>query len=277
MSITIVASPHGGFGNRIRVLCSICHYADVHGCEVQHLWDGQPYVCAYPHIQRVHSRGFSYFFEDRIPIYKKSDTSPTICYSEWLPSTTGWWKHQNYGQIKLGCSRIESYKNIPKSPTQTMLIEISLRIHPMTAKESHAIYKKYFVPREIFVKQVPSLPENTIGISIRRGEFLAFFPGSAVDTKILHTWLKSFTQPVVLFSEDRAFLKDIRATLVHPVVCEFESTVSVPEDRAFLEFLTLSKCSHIYGTQHSSFAEEAALYGHVPYTAITNECLRGSS
>jgi len=274
MSIIIVASPHGGFGNRIRVLCSICYYADIHGCEVQHLWDGQSYLCAYPHIQRVHNRGFAYFFEDRIPTHIKSPTSPTICYSEWLPSSTGWWKHQNYGQTQLGCSRIESYKHIPNTPTQTMLIETSLRILPMTASESHAIYKKYFIPRAIFTNQLPSLPENTIGISIRRGEFLAFFPGSAVDTTILYRWLRSFTQPVVLFSEDRAFLKDIRAALLHPIICEFESTVSVLEDRAFLEFLTLSKCSHIYGTQYSSFAEEAALYGKVSYTAITNELLK---
>jgi len=98
-----------------------------------------------------------------------------------------------------------------------------------------------------------------------------------VAVEALHAWLRSFETPVVLFSEDKEFLRTARTHLTCPVVCAFESFEQPPEDLAFFEFLTLAKCAHIYGTARSSFAEEAALFGNVPYTPITTSLLSASS
>jgi len=273
----MIVSPHGGFGNRIRVLCSACHYAELYTCQLEHLWDGGPFICSYPHIQQVHNRGFSYFFQPKLSQHLSSSEHPELCYSEWTPSVNGWWKHQNYGQTRLKCAIVKPLHTLPMPPTNSFLIETTLRILPMTPAESHRIYSLYFTPQERFTCQVPILPESTIGISVRRSEFLHFFPEANVGLEVLHTWLSSFTQPIVLFSEDKAFLRNARTLLVNPVTCTFESYEHVPEDRAFLEFLTLAKCSHIYGTLKSSFAEEAAFFGNIPYTPITPHILVSTS
>jgi hypothetical protein len=274
MNPTITISPNGGFGNRIRVMCAAYFYADKNDCSLNHLWDGGKYTCAYPHIQLVHDRGFAYFFKEKGEFSEKGDsTDNMICYSEWVPSATGWWRHQNYGQQKLKCTTILGCDSIPSKPDTSFLIETTHRFIPMTSLESYAIYKKYFIPQDKFIKQLNVLPQNTIGISIRRSEFLYFFPEANVGEDVLHKWLKSFRQPIVLFSEDKEFLNNARKIMNTIFLCDFEMYPQEKEDRAFLEFLTLSSCSHVYGTTKSSFAEEAALFGNVPYTAITKELI----
>lgn len=270
MNPIIVISPHGGFGNRLRVLCSGRLYAERHGCRLEHMWDGGPYACAFPHIQKVHDRGFSYFFEDQLATHK--GVAPLRCYSEWMPTPGyGWWHRQNYGQSKLRCTDVVPLSTLPAIPTESMMIETTRRVVPQTAAESHDIYRRFFIPRERFLRELPTLPEGTVGISVRRSEFLHYFPEAVVAVEALHAWLRSFETPVVLFSEDKEFLRTARTYLNCPVVCAFASIN--PEDLAFFEFLTLAKCTHIYGTASSSFAEEAALFGNVPYTPITTSLI----
>jgi hypothetical protein len=274
MNPTITISPHGGFGNRMRVMCAAYYYADKNECNLKHLWDGGIYSCPYPHIQLVHDRGFAYFFKEKEDSNEDAATENSICYSEWLPSVNGWWRHQNYGQQKLKCTTIYPSNTIPNKPESSFLIETTHRFMPMTSLESYTIYKKHFCPHDTFIRQISALlPPDIIGISIRRSEFLFFFSEANVGKDELYKWLKSFTQPVVLFSEDKVFLEDARKIINNLFLCEFENSPQETEDRAFLEFLTLSLCSHVYGTAKSSFAEEAALFGNVPYTAITKELI----
>jgi hypothetical protein len=116
--------------------------------------------------------------------------------------------------------------------------------------------------------------EGLVGISIRRGEFLKFFWGSDIPKNRIVPWLQSIQSPVILFSDDKSYQTEMRKHLRKPIQCLFETKTWTPEDRAFLEFLTFSRCSKLYGTPDSSFVQEAALFGNVPYDGLTHDVLR---
>jgi hypothetical protein len=98
---------------------------------------------------------------------------------------------------------------------------------------------------------------------------LDYFPDD-----VLFAWLDRLQGHVVLFSDDKAFQAEARKRLKHPVSCKFETTAQPPENLAFLEFLTLSRCSAVCGTLKSSFSKQAAIYGNIPYTPITEELVK---
>ena len=97
---------------------------------------------------------------------------------------------------------------------------------------------------------------------------MAYFPGSALQVLLCYEWLKSLDQPVALFSDDKEFQREARTQLRDPIALAFETVPISAADMAFLEFLTLSRCSRVFGTAHSSFAQEAALFGNVPYDTL---------
>lgn len=268
----IIVAPNGGFGNRIRVLNSAIHLAEKLNMDIEHLWIGTEYKCAFPHVQEIHNKSFEYYFEESI---KKCDYKACVvkkAYSEWSPGPGSWHSTQSYGQTLLGIKNLMNLKLIDETmdTSENFLIESSWINHNLTNEEKHAIYSKYFIPRGKFINQLEPIEPGTIGISIRRGEFLNYFPEAKLDEQQLIAWLKTFENPVFLCSDDKQYVQEMRINLKKPVVFKFEENL---EDRGFLEFLALSKCSRIYGSIKSSFAEEAAFFGGKEYVALSNSFL----
>ena len=268
--MTLVLSPCGGFGNRIRSLCGGVIVAKQLGLTIEHLWDGGDYKTAshysghFQHIQDVHDLGFEYFFEPKLSRY--TDKSLSIYYNQWNNSV-GWFQYQNYAYKKLNFTDINLLSADTIIKGNSICIETAKIPFPISNQQYTETYKKFFIPRESFVKQLPSLTKNTIGISIRDGEdFRVYFSHCIVEEKDLIPFLQKFEEPVVLFSDKKDYAKHLRTFLKNPVEIPFENN-SV-KDKNFLEFLTLANCSHIYGTAESSFAEEAALFRGASYSPI---------
>lgn len=122
------------------------------------------------------------------------------------------------------------------------------------------MYSKEFIPHQQFTDLLDDTSYD-VGISIRRGEFLALFPESNQSLSDLSNWTgKEFEgKNVLIYSDDHTFRNELRSAT------GFEQdgiklTALETWERGFVEFLSLSRCSVVYGTPKSSFAEEAALY-----------------
>ena len=136
----------------------------------------------------------------------------------------------------------------------------------ITDKEINMIYAKYFIPRDEFTNKLNKVEKNTIGISIRKGDFESYYPDSVIENSVMVKWLKSLDDPVLLFSDDDNYAEEMRKYLKNPV-----SPILEGEHMFFLSFLLLSKCSKIYGTLSSSFSEEASKFGGVEYVALSKD------
>ena len=268
--MTLVLSPCGGFGNRIRSLCGGVIVAKQLGLKIEHLWDGGDYKTAahysahLHHLQYVHDVGFEHFFEPRISTYSGKTISKY--YNEW-DKNNGWFEHQNYAYKKLNFTDINILSADTKINGSSICIETAKILFAISDQEYTNTYKEFFIPRENFLKQLPTLEKNTIGISIRNNyDFRFYFSDSIVEECDLIPFLQKFEEPVVLFSDDKNYAKHLRTFLKNPVDIPFEQDDI--KDKDFLEFLTLANCSHIYGTKKSSFAEEAALFRGASYSPI---------
>ena len=63
----------------------------------------------------------------------------------------------------------------------------------------------------------------------------------------------------------------MRKHIKHPIIPRFESIKH--NDNGFLSFLSLSKCSKLYGTILSSFYEEAAKFGGIKSQPLSDKHL----
>jgi len=268
--MTLVLSPCGGFGNRIRSLCGGVILAKELGLTIEHLWDGGDYKTAkyfsgyLNHLQYVQDFGFEHFFEPRIATYSGKTISKY--YNQWHKNKV-WFEYQNYAYKKLNFTEINLLSADTNISRISACIETTKIPFAISDQEYTNTYKEFFIPRENFVKQLPTLQENTIGVSIRnKFDFRYYFKDCIVEECDLIPFLQKFEEPVVLFSDDKNYAKHLRTFLKNPVEIPFENN-SV-KDKDFLEFLTLANCSHIYGTKQSSFAEEAALFRGASYSPI---------
>ena len=268
--MTLVLSPCGGFGNRIRSLCGGVILAKELGLTIEHLWDGGDYKTAkyfsgyLNHLQYVQDFGFEHFFEPRIARYSGKTISKY--YNQWHKNKV-WFEYQNYAYKKLNFTEINLLSADTNISRISACIETTKIPFAISDQEYTNTYKEFFIPRENFLKQLPTLEKNTIGISIRNNyDFRFYFRDSIVEECDLIPFLQKFEEPVVLFSDDKNYAKHLRTFLKNPVEIPFENN-SV-KDKDFLEFLTLANCSHIYGTKKSSFAEEAALFRGASYSPI---------
>ena len=268
--MTLLLSPCGGFGNRIRSLCGGVVVAKQLGLTIEHLWDGGDYKTAkyfsghFQHIQDIHDLGFEHFFEPRISRYTGKPIS--TYYNQW-DKDYFWFEYENYAYKKLKCTQINILSADTIIKDTSVCIETSKIPFSISTQDYTDAYKQFFIPKENYVKQLPLLQENTIGISIRNNyDFRFYFSDCIVEETDLIPFLQKFEEPVVLFSDEKEYANHLRTFLKNPVEIPFENN-SV-KDRNFLEFITLANCSHIYGTKNSSFAEEAALFRGASYSPI---------
>lgn len=272
---TLIIAPNGGFGNRIRTIVSAIYLADKLNMNLQHLWIGTPWGCPLQHIQYIHDKSFEYFFKSTINRcdYENMKNQIKKAYSEW-GSDLYWYQFQSYGQKLLNTTIADdlSLVNEDMDASEHFLIETTyINNITITRNDKIHIYKKYFIPHDIFVNELNIVPANTIGISFRVKDFYCYFPDSQIQDEVLIKWLTSITCPVILFSDDTTYQSEMRKHLKEPIIPNFENKSSIDQDKGFLQFLQLSKCSKLYGTSMSSFCEEASYFGGIEYIPLTKD------
>ncbi|MBD1372928.1 hypothetical protein IC620_11225 [Hazenella sp. IB182357] len=288
----LILSPQAGFGNRMRMLCSGIVLAEVLGREPLYYWPGGEASRSntLDHIRAMREEGFHAFFllnQGFMPIDLNPSVKIDLSLSEWLPGEF-WYPYQSSAhqaweglpQQRLGAEADELRRF---DDLQTILIESSraLTLHDYTRSEWHAMmtqtYQAYFQPQTIYQEILAEVPYFDMGVAIRRREFMHYFPETAQSEAELSRWLDQIIEAqavtsLVLFSDDHALRDRFRHRLQ-------KRGINCPDLRwgelkrwqvSFLEFLTLATrvSDVIYGTVKSSFAEQAAIYGGVPYAPI---------
>jgi hypothetical protein len=272
--MTLVISPMAGFGNRLRTLAGGILTAEKFGLKPYHLWDGGEYetVGKYraqvmAHVQATHDNGFEFYFDPNIPVY--TGDAPEIYYNN-CDESTGWFHYQNYAYKRFGVKNVNLIDGTNNITSKSVCIEGSIAAYPFPDQEYTRVYKKFFVPKGVFLEKVPSLPENTIGIAVRNAyDFRFFFGGGVIEEDGLRPFLESFDGPVLIVSDDNDYAVRLRTFLKNPIHLSFEKTETNASVRGFLEFLTLSRCSKVFGFKDSSFAEQAALFGGAEYEVLS--------
>ena len=298
-----------------------------------------------PHLFQIRASSWTDYFEptpllacfitDSSPpppptdlLSSSSSLSHNLCYTEWKEGSH-WWTHQSSGQRRLGHALGLGPRNTfclgpsanpfaapPAVDANILLVETthSLRLSSSCGgiaddlAHKHAltqIYKTVFRPQAEFAAALASVPDYDIGISIRRNEFLHYFPEARQSFEFLLSFLGALTRGKswILFSDDHEFRDRLRtaifslhnsssssspssspslpvvppmsssssSSIVQPFVADLPRVFNhIPWKRGFLEFLCLgTKCNSIYGTPSSSFAQEAAVFGGRPYFPIS--------
>ena len=271
---TMIVAPNGDLAHRMRTMASTLYLANKLGMQFEHLWQGTRYQCAFPNIQEVHNKSFEYYFQKRAEIQQcditKRKNMVNIVYTEWMPndSPNSWYSFQSYGQkllqpiAQLNLALTNQEMNV----SDHFLIETTHMNHLQIPKEDkHAIYKEYFQPNTRFATKLQDIP-NAIGVALRTNhDFAFYFPQSVIEDAVLENWVRTLEGPVYLVCDNVQKQTLLRKCLQNPIVPSFH------EQETFLQFLQLTKCSKIYGTVKSAFAEEAAIFGNVEYLPLTQD------
>ena len=272
---TLIIAPNAGFCNRLRSMVSAIYLSEKLEMNIEHLWIGMQYNCYNGNIQNIHDKSFEYFFEEKI---KRCDYTDKInkvrkVYTEWFPNIS-WHKYQSYGQKMLRSSVLLSLHlvNEEMDATEDFLIETSyINNLKITKQDKFRIYNNFFTPRANFldeISKINEIDENTIGIAIRKGDFKKYFPETQIDDEIILKWIKSMNCKIFFCSDDREYTKKMRNIIKNSIIPNFNVS---EDDEDFLEFILLSKCVKIYGTEKSSFSEEASYFGGTEYIPLTKK------
>lgn len=271
----IVISPQAGFCNRLRAMCSAIFLAEKNNIKIAHMWDGKSFqIQPFNYINIIQNKPFEYFFVNTIPVYSENYKNINICYTEWMPNDA-WYQFQSYGQIKLNIKNLKLINNIPyNNINESFLIESALDFLNLSKQDKFNIYSKYFIPNNNFLIHLENIPNDTIAIHIRcNNSFLDYHPKSKINNINFFNFISKIDNNVLLLSDNNEFKNIARKYLKKPLISKYENIEIPDEDKAFLDFLSLSKCKKIYGTFQSSFAEEASNFGNSEYIAITNDML----
>jgi hypothetical protein len=269
----LIVSPQSGFGNRLRALCSAKVFGDRLGRKVLHYWVEDPHMAHLSHINDMKRITPSYIFDLDIPLFVGERVD--VCFTEWLPGDF-WYESQSTAQQRLPCAGIRRAADIGEITTceeEIILVETS---HALKPAQDDAlwnammtdVYKRHFRLNPRWAKLYDSLPSFDFGVHIRRGDFIEYYPDSDIDPATVRSIVGKCDGITVIFSDDRNFLFELRKTMQCPFgIAEEESGLSGP-DVYIAQFLALSKCRKVIGTQGSSFSEQAALFGGVDYEPI---------
>ena len=278
--MSIIVSPHGGMGNRLRAIASVAALAALVRKNIYHYWIPIKANSPHPFVRAMQSIGLDTLFVKSIE--KCPDNiKPDICFSEW---TLGdyWYQYQSTTQqllevkniVKIGTDANIIVDYMSKHPEKNVLIETSLIMKMKNIDEQSMnnlmtdIYAT-FSPQEKYLRAYQNIPLLDYGISIRRGEFLHYFPEANQNFADIRLWLNERCDNFVIFSDDYQFRDKMKATLCHKNIFDIDRTNLEPWEQGFVEFLCLAhRCSKIYGTPSSSFAIEASKFGNKHYAKI---------
>lgn len=269
----LIVAPNAGFANRLRTICGGILLSRMLERKCYHCWVPiEPHKQDMQNVVELKQQQLADYFDVTECRAAPVVTHVDICYSEWLPGD-GWYPLQSYGQARYLPRIITKYtstKELAYNSSATIMLESSYVI-PLDYVDKqdwrnklHQVYKECFTPRQEFTALVPN-DRCDVGISIRRGDLLRYFPEANQTVEELTRWIStSFVgKRVWIFSCDHEFRDALRLATGY-----VENPITLPAGwkKGFVEFLTLAtRCDKIYGTPCSSFAQEAAIYGNKPY------------
>jgi hypothetical protein len=270
---SLIISPQAGFGNRLRALCSARVFGALTGRQVFHYWVRDDEKSHVGHVNDMKDIDPSHLFDLRIPLYQGD--SALVCFSEWMPGDF-WRREQSTAQSRLRCERtvkLDDPRQIAECDAETILVETSLELQLEHAREfwrvmMTEVYKKNFVLNSRWYRIYLNLPSFDWGVSVRRGNFLAYHPEADQGAEAIAEKINALSGQKVIFSDDQAFQMELRKLTGSPFgLGEIDSGL-IGVDNYFCQFLTLSKCRRILGTAGSSFPEQASVFGGTLYKPL---------
>ena len=289
---SLIICPQAGMCNRFRSLASCLYISEQLNRIPLIIWDILPQneltISGPQDYMRMTNRKFEDFFEQTLN-HANEENIPNLILSEWL-ETDNWYRTQSYGQRKYKNISIEKIEKILPNINKynCVLIETSLKINQyinlngelenITDNNIYEMYKKYFIPHEKYIKILDKINDIDIGFSLRRGEFLHYYPETkylyALGNMALNLYIDEKTnnkKSILILSDDISYSHNkinelqkryIDKIIFNPMNEEYEICNCLVWERPFIEFLILSfKCNIIYGTNKSSYAEEAGIFG----------------
>jgi hypothetical protein len=256
MPRVLIISPQAGFGNRMRALRSGIWLAVKTGRIPYHAWHKTTSHSEekFENVRQMNC-GFSEFFigipEATIMRFPKIDK----CLSEWLPGEFCYSRQSSAQQIWNIANPIRPDNVLEqlRGDEDVVLLETSLDYSECMPYESTKIYKEFFIPK------IECTNTYTLGFSFRRdSRFIYLFPEARATDEQLIEWFQTINKSLNPLS-----------IIVSADSSEFLEKLRIEKNDWFTDFLKLSRCSIIFGTPKSSFAEEAALFGGVQYSRIT--------
>ena len=105
----LIISPNGGFGNRLRTLCSGLVLGKYLNRKVYHVWFNQEiidknnmlYLSDIPNVLDMQKISFGDIFDEKYYQSMPLDIKIDICFSEWL-SNYYWYQTQSFGYRNFG-------------------------------------------------------------------------------------------------------------------------------------------------------------------------------
>ena len=282
----LIISPNGGFGNRLRTLCSGLVLGKYLNRKVYHVWFNQEiidknnilYLSDIPNVFDMQKISFGDIFDEKYYQSMPLDIKIDICFSEWL-SNYYWYQTQSFGYRNFGnnceINIINNNADILLNCEHNVILLETGHIVKLSKysycweNEMENMYKNHFYFLEKYTNRFKQ--NIDIGISIRCSPiFLHYFPESHVnqnDIIELINHFKNSGKSVIIFSDDENVRKYIQNSTCF--LNDFDRSGLCKYEEGIIEFIILSQnCKHIYGTRNSSFAEEAAKFGGKQYDII---------
>ena len=213
-----------------------------------------------------------YFFDFSIPLFEKNEVD--IIFSEW-DQNDFWHKQQSTAYNNLKFRNFRKYISIDEiinSEDDIVVVETSLELFPdniniPTSTIMSAIYCNYFKLSQKWNNFISNIPVFDIGFSIRRGNFLHYNPKSEISLENAMARINSTPGTKIIFSDDHEYVSRLRK--MTGAVMDIDMSITQGTvDHYFSQFLILSRCLKVIGTQGSSFPEQAAIFGNVPFEPI---------
>ncbi len=265
----LAVCPRCGLGNRLRVMVSAIHFAAAHGLRLAHLWRKDISVMGRILFEdELFGTGFCDFetlFEP-IPFFK-----PFINRGQkirLLSEHAGLCRQKDLNIVEdLQHAKAPAKKHWMDVNTVMILTSLSL---PISDEEKIKLYRKYFLPREQFVKRIDARPEICRGRwlcvhlrkDIRRFSGCKMWLPEEVTQATASILRKQSFERVLVFSDcpdtKQAFLSNRFGKT--PVVSVEWDTYDYVENM-FLDFLAMARASYILNSGLSSFPREAGLFG----------------
>ncbi|MEI6252519.1 MAG: hypothetical protein WCP30_06920 [Mycobacteriaceae bacterium] len=279
----VIISPQAGFGNRLRVLANMRLIGEYLQREVYHYWVEDDLGSHALHVQHMKSITPDYLFDMDIPRY--DGQAPDVCYSEWLPGDF-WWEQQSTAQRHLNCAEVKPLvplEEIGRDPSDVILIETSFALFPpeigaltdealrwsLNSTEVDTLQMQGYGALRLNQRWSAvraNLAAHDWGITIRRGNFLAFHPQADKSVDQIYELVRRRCPDggtKIVFSDDIPYRDVLRYRL-----SSYGDIAATGLDSLITEFLALSRCRTIIATGGSSFGKEASLFGRTGYVPI---------
>lgn len=102
--MSIIISPQGGMGNRLRAIASIVAIAKTINKDVYHYWVPTNSNAPFPHVKAMQNISLETLFDKSIPMCPPN-IKPDICFSEWTPGYY-WYEFQSSAQRHFGVQNV---------------------------------------------------------------------------------------------------------------------------------------------------------------------------